>query len=113
MHKLAIDGHRIDETGHTKFLGVIIDYKLNWKKHISYIIGKIAKWIGVITNARKLLDKEILVNLVLYFYIPISVYLCYCNHVWGNTFASYLEKLFLMQKKIVRIIHGVRPRTHT
>ena len=26
---------------------------------------------------------------------------------------TILEKLFLMQKKIVRIIHGVRPRTHT
>ena len=110
MHKLAIDGHGIDESGHTKFLGVIIDYKLNWKKHISYIIGKIAKWIGVITNARKLLDKEILVTLYYTFIYP---YLCYCNHVWGNTFASYLEKLFLMQKKIIRIIHGVRPRTHT
>ena len=110
MHKLAIDGHKIDETGHTKFLGVIIDYKLNWKKHISYIIGKIARWIGFITNARKLLDKEILVTLYYTFIYP---NLCYCNHVWGNTFASYLEKLFLMQKKIVRIIHGVRPRTHT
>ena len=25
----------------------------------------------------------------------------------------HLEKMFLMQKKIVRIIHGARPRTHT
>ena len=41
--QIAIDGHRIDETDHTKFLGVIIDCKLTWKKHISYITGKIAK----------------------------------------------------------------------
>ena len=108
--QIAIDGHRIDETDHTKFLGVIIDCKLNWKKLISYITGKIAKGIGVITKARKLLDKETLVTLYYTFIYP---YLCYCNHVWGNTFVTYLEKLFLMQKKIVRIIHGVRPRTHT
>ena len=108
--QIAIDGHRIDETDHTKFLGVIIDCKLTWKKHISYITGKIAKGIGVITKARKLLDKETLVTLYYTFIYP---YLCYCNHVWGNTFVTYLEKLFLMQKKIVRIIHGVRPRTHT
>ena len=94
MHKLAIDGHRIDETGHTKFLGVIIDYKLNWKKHISYIIGKIAKWIGVITNARKLLDKEILVTLYYTFIYP-YLYICVTaimsgvtrlRHIWKNCF---------------------------
>ena len=33
--------------------------------------------------------------------------------MWGNTYLSYLVKLFLKQMKIVRIIHGVRPRTHT
>ena len=94
MHKLAIDGHKIDETGHTKFLGVILDYKLNWKKHISYIIGKIAKWIGVITNARKLLDKEILVTLYYTFIYP-YLYICVTaimsgvtrlHHIWKNCF---------------------------
>ena len=44
--QITIDGHRIDETDHNKFHGVIIDCKLNWKKHISYITGKIAKRIG-------------------------------------------------------------------
>ena len=107
---ISIDGHSIDETDHTKFLGVIIDSKLNWKKHISYITGKIARGIGVITKARKLLDKETLITLYYTFIYP---YMCYCNHVWGNTYVTYLEKLFLMQKKIVRIIHGVRPRTGT
>ena len=26
--------------------------------------------------------------------------MCYFNHVWGNTYVPYLEKLFLMQEKI-------------
>ena len=108
--QISIDGHSIEETDHTKFLGVIIDSKLNWKNHISYITGKIARGIGVITKARKLLDKETLITLYYTFIYP---YMCYCNHVWGNTYVTYLEKLFLMQKKIVRIIHGVRPRTGT
>ena len=92
MHKLAIDGHRIDKTGHTKFLGVIIDYKLNWKKHISYIIGKIAKWIGVITNARKLLDKEILVTLYYTFIYP-YLYICVTAIMSGVTRLDYIWKI--------------------
>ena len=108
--QISIDGHSIDETDHTKFLGVIIDSKLNGTNHISYITGKIAWGIGVITKARKLFDKETLITLYYTFIYPC---MCYCNHVWGNTYVTYLEKLFLMQKKIVRIIHGVRPKTGT
>ena len=31
----------------------------------------------------------------------------------GETNVTYLEKLYLIQKKIVRIMHAVNPRTHT
>ena len=71
--QIVIDDHKIDETDQTKFLGVNIDCKLNWKKHISYITGKIAKGIGVITKARKLLDKETLVTLYYTFIYHICV----------------------------------------
>ena len=45
---VQIEGHTIDETHQTKFLGVIIDSNLTWKQHIMYISGKIAKGIGII-----------------------------------------------------------------
>ena len=108
--QISIDGHSIDEIDHTKFIGVIINSKLNWKNHMSYTTGKIARGIGVITKARKLLDKGTLITLYYTFIYP---HMCYCNDVWGNTYVKYLEKLFLMHNKIIRIIHGVRPRTHT
>ena len=38
---LRIDNQTIDETSATKFLGVYIDNKLNWKTHISYVGGKL------------------------------------------------------------------------
>ena len=34
---IVIDGQAIDEVKKTKILRVIIDSKLNWKEHISYI----------------------------------------------------------------------------
>ena len=33
--------------------------------------------------------------------------------MWGSTYQSHLSKLIILQKKIVRIIQGVPPRTHT
>ena len=37
MDALLIDGKRIMEVSETKFLGVIIDNKLNWKPHIRHV----------------------------------------------------------------------------
>ena len=46
-----------------KFLGVILDSKLTWSSHIQRIRNKIAKSVGIICQAKKVLQKETLVTL--------------------------------------------------
>ena len=60
---IVIDGLAIDEVKKTKFLGVIIDSKLNWKEHFSYISGKLSRSIGMIIRARHFLNKHGLIAL--------------------------------------------------
>ena len=52
--KIEIDNEIISETKFSKFLGVHIDNKLNWKMHIDYVSGKIARGIGILIKARKM-----------------------------------------------------------
>ena len=40
-------------------------------------------------------------------------YINYCNIVWGSTYDSYLQPIFLLQKKAIRIITFSPPQTHT
>ena len=87
-----------------------IDNKLSWKFHIAYISGKIARGIGIINKARRFLNKDSLLSLYYSFIYP---YLIYCNHVWGTACKSYLKTVITLQKRVVRIIAGVKPRTHT
>ena len=35
-----------------KYLGVIIDHKLKWCEHISYVKNKVSKGLGIIFKAR-------------------------------------------------------------
>ena len=107
---LNIDGHPITEVSKTKFLGVIIDNKLKWNEHITYIGHKISRGIGMIVKARKVLNSSALIVLYYSFIYP---YLIYCNHVWGSTYEGRLDNLHLLQKKILCIIAGVKPREHT
>ena len=60
---IEINGQPITCVTKTKFLGVIIDNKLTWKEHISYICGKVAKGIGIISKVRKYLNKNTLLDL--------------------------------------------------
>ena len=64
----------------TKLLSVIIDEKLSFTRHISYIKNKISKAMEIIIKARKYLNKKSLVNLYHSFVFP---YLTYCIEIWG------------------------------
>ena len=107
---IYIEGHLIDKVSCTKFLGVFIDEKLNWKRHINYVSGKISRGIGVILKARKSLNRDSLITLYHSFIYPDYTY---CNHVWGATYASNLRNLVLLQKRCVRIICNEHTREHT
>ena len=102
---IMLEGKLITRVSETKFLGVIIDDKLNWKAHISYISGKISRAIGVIIEAQNL-GKEALLSLI----FP---YLTYCNQVWGSTFKYNLNALSKLQKKAIRIVCSMKPYSHT
>ena len=109
MDALLIDGKRIMEVSETKFLGVIIDNRLNWKPHIRHVCTEVAKGIGIILKARKVFNHEILSTLYYTFVYP---YLNYCIHVWGRAYNTHLKDLCVLQNKIIRIINGIPPRTN-
>ena len=94
----------------TKFLGVQIDAQLTWKTHIEYTCKKLSKCVGIFCKARKKLYKSTLISLYYSFAYP---YFIYCNHVWGQNYPSCLERISLIQKKLVRIITCSPFRAHT
>ena len=71
---------------------------------------KVSKGLGIILKARKCLNNDTLLSLYYTFLYP---YLTYCNHIWGNVPTSNLQKLIVLQKRAIRIISGVPPRTST
>ena len=53
---INIEGHVINEVGRTKFLEICLDNELNWKKHIAYVSGNVARGFDLIIKARTLLN---------------------------------------------------------
>ena len=81
----------------TKFLGVIIDGKLSFARHVSYINNKISNGMVIIIKARKYLNRKSLLDIYHAFVYP---YITYCIEVWGNMSNVHLDALVKLQIKM-------------
>ena len=85
--KISLSDISLNRVTFTKFLGVIIDDKLSFSRHVSYIKNKISKGMGIIINY---LNRKSLLDLYHDFVYP---YLTYCIKVWGNMSNVHLDAL--------------------
>ena len=107
---LVIDNKTIKQVEVTKFLGVFIDEYFTWKSHISFVNKKMSKTIGIMNKSRLLLSSKTMISL---YYTLVYPYLNYCNIAWSSTYPSNLNRIHLLQKRVVRIIANADYRAHT
>ena len=77
----------------TKFLGVIIDEKLNWKEHINYIKTKLSKRISIMNKAREMLNNNSVWTLYCTLFL---LFIDYRAEVGGNTYKINLRPLIIL-----------------
>jgi hypothetical protein len=95
-----LNGAVIENKSFVKYLGVHIDQKLNWKKHISVVRGKAYnKFIQIrsLVNTLTPETKTLLVNCLV---LP---YLNYCSTVWGSASSTVLKKLEKLHQKSTKL----------
>lgn len=98
---LRVANVTIDLFASVKFLGVIIDHKLNFSSHINSICTKLSKTAGVLYRISADVPDSVLINL---YYSLVYPYLLYGILIWGGTAQVHLRPLELIHKRIVRII---------
>ena len=98
---VVLNGSPIEKVKCTKFLGIFIDEELSWKYHINHISMKVPKMASIMAKARHHLSLKLVLTL---YNTMIYPYLTYCNVIWANTYSTRLSSIFMLQKKIVRII---------
>ena len=87
-----------------------MDKNLQWKDHIEKITNKMSKSLGIMKKVKSKINSSTLTTLYNSLLLP---YLNYCNVSWGNSAMLHLNKLHLLQKRAVRIIHNANYRAHT
>ena len=108
---ISIGNHTLAKCDHSKFLGVIIDEKLNFKDHIEHISKKISISIGIIYKLAQLkMPFKVLKQL---YYNLIYSHLNYNVCCYASTYDTHLNKLYLLQKRVIRIINNAAFQAHT
>jgi hypothetical protein len=107
---ITINNTEIQRVHSTRFLVVIIDDRLTWANHITHVSNKIAKSIGIINKVKHSLKQD---TLMILYYSLIYPYLTYCFLLWGKASHSHINKLTILQKRVIRIITNSGFRDHT
>ena len=94
----------IKRTCYVKFL-VLLDENLSWKYHLTEISKKLARTCGMFFKVRHFLPINILVNILVSLYNSLfSPFLQYGILVWGLTYETHINPVFLLQKRVIRAI---------
>ena len=86
----------LEKKEYVKYLGVMIDSNLTWKYHIGYITSKLSKSIGIIARLRHFIPKSTLLHIYRTLYGIV---------VWVQAAKTHLQKILILQKRVLSLIH--------
>ena len=88
-----------------KYLDVYLDDKLNWDRHIGYLIAKLSSTIAIFYKLRNFLPMNILITV---YYSIVYSHLQYAVTGWGNCSITLRKRFQIKQNTIIRIINKCR-----
>jgi hypothetical protein len=104
MH-ISFSHKQLVDSNCTKFLGLNIDNKLSWKNHIDYLVTKLSLSCFIMRTVKPIMSLR---SLRMIYFAYIHFVITYGIIFWGDS--PYSIKLFRIQKKVVRIMMGLKKR---
>ena len=99
---IKIDNLSIRKSDCIKYLGVLINSKLNWKQHFQYVNTKISKGIGILAKMRHYVSTDVLKQLYHTFITP---HIRYGIINWGSASKCATNTLNNSLKGAVKIMN--------
>src|SRR5690606_31459740 len=84
-----------------KYLGVLIDSNISWKAHIDKLCNMLRFAVLCMFKLKSIANVKLL-KMIYYSYFQSHIQ--YCLSVYGSAFPSVLNRLHVLQRKIIRLI---------
>jgi len=100
--ELRINNSQLNVNNACKYLGMIIDNKLDFNIHIQALVEtKLSRSVVILSKLQHVLPLSTLRTL---YFALIHSYLLYELLIWGSVLKSRLNKVIILQNKALRII---------
>ena len=96
--KVFMGQHEIEQTNNYKYLGIIMDDKMDWKQQIKKLCSKLSTVCGVLSKVRHYLDRK---SLMIIYNSLFDSRLCYGILGWGTACEQELSKIRILQNRAV------------
>ena len=107
---LKLKHTKLFESPKIKYLGLILDNKLNWKAHIAELSKRLSCVVGLLYKVRNLCPPTVLRSL---YFSLFNSHLLYGLVVWGNANQLDIRKIKSLQKKQLKLLTPLLVRTIT
>jgi Reverse transcriptase (RNA-dependent DNA polymerase) len=98
---IEIDGILIEKVNQIKYLGIIVDEKLNFNKNSEIIVKKLNKKLGFLRRQGSKMDEA---SRILYYKSLVQPHLDYCSFLLNMSEKSFLDSIQKIQNKFIRAI---------
>ena len=92
-----------------RYLGVKIDSKLNWNSHVNAIATKLNQANAMLYKVRDFVNANILKSI---YYALFEWHINYACIIWGQNIST-IHRLYILQKKALRIINFKERNAHS
>jgi hypothetical protein len=104
---VSVEDVFLEETESTKFLGMYLDQGLTWGNHIDNICAKVASGIFALRSLNSFCSLDILKTAYFGMVYP---HFAYGIRLWGGCSREKFQRIFILQKKAVRILKKLNSR---
>ena len=105
----TMGGSVLTETTEERDLGVLVDDKLIFDKHIREIVNKANRMLGMIRRGFDCLDKEVFMNL---YPVLVRPLLEYCVQVWSPYRQDLIDLIEGVQDRATKLVPAVRKENY-
>jgi Reverse transcriptase (RNA-dependent DNA polymerase) len=103
---ITCEGKEIEIANSAKLLGIIVDQNISWNEHINKLCKKLGRSVYALRILKNIVSKNVIIQI---YYAYFHSILSYGIELWGNAAAYLTNRVFRLQKKVIRIIENLRP----
>ena len=110
LSNIKLNGHLPTLAKSVRYLGIEIDETLSWNKQIEVLAKKLSRTNGIRSKLRYYIPTE---TLILIYCSSFQSHVLYGSTIWCYTSQKNIMKIFIFQKRCMRLITFSNFQEHT